>query len=118
MQGLVVMQEGCAPGWEITAHFGPVDVRGGTGFNKREKGEGGWERQLVLTQLVYTGGIQMFGKRGFSDLQSFSNALHLQYMSSQHHLGTGEASWDEEGWLPLIHWGLCGQHTYTESKSR
>lgn len=38
-QRLLVVQEGCALGREITAHFSPGDFRGGPGF-KEEKREG------------------------------------------------------------------------------
>lgn len=36
-QGLLVVQEGCAPGWEIPAHFGPGDFRGGPGLKKEKR---------------------------------------------------------------------------------
>lgn len=41
-QGLLVVQEGCALGWEIAAHFVPGDFRGGPGFKERDKDKEWW----------------------------------------------------------------------------
>lgn len=37
-KGPLVVQEGCALGWEIAAHFGPGDFRSGPGIKARENG--------------------------------------------------------------------------------
>lgn len=36
-QGLLVVQEGCARGWQVTTQFCPGDVRGGPGFRRRRR---------------------------------------------------------------------------------
>lgn len=106
---LLVVQEGCALGWENAALFGPGDFRGGPEF-KQEKTE-----MTALEQMV-TWGFHVSSNGELFHLQSIGNTLHLQHLSSQHHLGAGRARWDEEGWLPLIHWvSYSFTHRFTKS---
>lgn len=109
-QSLVVVQEGCALGREITADFGPGDFRRGPGYKEREgEIDKKWPQYQSRWALE---AFQDWSNGGLFDLQSFSDALHLQYASSQHHLGAGGARWNEEGWPPLIRWGFCS-YTHT-----
>lgn len=105
-QRLVEVRVERALGGELAAQFGPGDVGGGPGF---KVGKG---REALTLEQVATRGSWDWRNCRFFHLQALRNALDLQHLSSQYHLGTGGARWDEEGWLPLIHWGFCG-HTHT-----